>query len=353
MKGTFGTSKEREYFVENLVMLCEAGMDILSALESISSDIRSKRMKEILHALKKSISEGEPIHRALEETNLFKPHIISLIRLGEKSGKLFENLTIVATQQKKERAFHGKLTSALMYPIFIFSISGIVGVAVAWFILPNLANVFAQLKLELPLMTRVLIGIGSFLGHYGIVAIPLFVALLIGMVYLLFFYPKTKAVGQFLIFRFPGLGTMVQEVELARIGYVFGSMLQAGVPILDTIASLRDTAPFYMYKKFYSKLYLSIEQGHSFQKTFLSYQKINALIPTPIQQMIVAGEQSGRLPETFLRIGEIFEDKTEGTTKNIAVILEPILLFIVWAAVIGVAMAVILPIYSLIGGLNR
>ncbi len=353
MHFSFETRRDREYFIENLVMLCGSGMDILSALESISSEMRTGKMKEIVGKLKQNIGEGEPIYKALEHTQLFKPHVIAMIRLGEKSGKLFENLNVVAIQQKKERAFQSKISSALMYPIFILSVSGIVGIGIAWFILPNLASVFAQLKVELPLITRILIGLGLLLRSYGIIIIPLLTLLFVILIHFVFFNPKTKSTGQWILFHFPGIGKMIREVELARIGYIFGSMLQAGVPILDTIASLRDTASFYMFKKFYTHLHTCIEEGHSFQKSFLSYQGVRSLIPTPIQQMIVTGDQSGRLPETFLKIGEIFEEKIEGTTKNIGVILEPILLFIVWLAVVGIALAVIMPIYSLIGGFTQ
>lgn len=350
---SFGGAKEKEYLIENLVMLCDAGMDIISALDAIESEIQIASLKKTIQQLKGRINAGEQISDALEETRLFKRHIVSLIRLGEQSGKLFKNLGIIAVQQRKERSFQGKLHSALIYPVFIFSISAIVGIAVAWFILPNLATVFSQLKLELPLITRILIAVGSFLGAYGVYAIPLMILGIGVTLYFIFIHQKTNFIGQTLLFATPGMNTMIREVELARIGYVMGSLLNAGVSIVDALQALSDTASFFRYKKWYQYLKNHVEKGYSLHQLFREYNDTRRLIPRPIQEMIVAGEKSGKLPETFLRIHEIFEERTENTSKNIAVILEPILLLSVWLAVIGVALAVILPIYNLVGGLNR
>ena len=110
---------------------------------------------------------------------------------------------------------------------------------------------------------------------------------------------------------------------------------------------------FRVYQDIYSKLREAVEEGRSIKKSFLLYPEVNILLPLPIQQMIVAAEQSGHLADTLKTIGDIYEEKTETTTKNISVLLEPLLLVIVWLGVVAVALAVILPIYSLIGGLNR
>ena len=100
-------------------------------------------------------------------------------------------------------------------------------------------------------------------------------------------------------------------------------------------------------------LFRSIEMGNSFQKSFVSYPKVDKLIPPPMQQLIFSGEQSGNLNKTLIKIGQVLEEKSDTTTKNLTIIMEPILLVIVWAGVVGVAFAVILPIYSLVGGINK
>ncbi len=349
----FGGGEEKKYFAENLAMLLSSGMDILSSLNAISDEVRSRKMKRIVSDLKEDIDSGSPVWRALENTSIMPAYIISLAKIGEKTGRLPENLKIIATQQQKDRSFHAKIASAMMYPIMVLSLTVVIGVGVAWFILPRLSIVFKQMRMELPWITKVLVAAGNFLGHYGFFVVPGVLLFLVSFVYFVFFFPKTKFIGQTLLFNFPGTKKMLREVELARAGYLLGTLLQAGVPIVDSLNSLSDATVFQAYKKFYSSLKESITEGNSFQRSFDIFPKSEKLIPASIKHMIVAGEQSGRLPETLLKIGEIFEEKTETTTKNFAVILEPILLVIVWVGVVMVALAVILPIYSLIGGLNQ
>lgn len=346
-------AKEKEYFIENLVMLSNAGMDIVSALDSLMKEMKSRPFKKIIQTIREDISAGHSIADAFERGALFKPYIISLLRLGEQSGRLFENLNVIAAEQRKERAFHSKVRSALMYPLFILGIAAVVGVGISWFVLPNLSRVFSQMNIPLPPLTKAVIGFGTFLGTYGFIAVPLFILALGAACYFTFFFPASRWIGQSLLLGAPGIRTVIQNIELARVGYIVGTLLKSGVPLSDTLLSLQQTAEFAPYRKLYGHLRESIEGGLTFHACFDSYSGCSRLIPPSIQQMIIAGEQSGRLSEAFRTLETVFEEKTENATKDIAVLLEPLLLIVVWLGVIGIALAVIMPIYNLIGGFNR
>lgn len=347
-----GISKERDYLVENLSMLIAGGMTVLLAIDAVSADMKSRNMKNILATLRDDIEGGFPLWKAFEHSGIFRDHTISLVRLGEETGKLSENLKLVAEQEEKDRIFRSKIKSAMMYPVFVLSLTVVVGVSIAWFILPRLATVFAQLRVELPLLTKWLIASGTFLGEYGVVAIPVFFLFIGFVLFFIFSFSKTKFIGQAMLFTIPGIKKLFQEVELARFGYLLGTLLQAGVPVIQSLDSLYNATLFPRYKKFYEYLRDSVQEGNSFQKSFASYKNSSILVPTTIQRLITTGEQSGNLPETLIKISATFEDRTENTTKNITVILEPILLVVIWLGVVAVALAVVLPIYSLIGGLN-
>ena len=142
--------EEKKYFIENLTMLLASGMDILSSLDSISTELRSPKMLTMVANLKEDISAGSSLWQALAKTKLFSDQIISLIRMGEEAGRLSENLQVIVIQQDKERSFKAKIRSAMMYPVLILVVTLVVGLAVAWFILPRLSTVFSQMKLELP-----------------------------------------------------------------------------------------------------------------------------------------------------------------------------------------------------------
>ncbi len=350
---TFGLSKERDQFIENLSMLVLSGMTIIGALSSIIKQTKSPGMKAILERMLAEIEAGSPVWKALDRTHFFKGYTISLIRLGEESGNFAENLKVVALEEEKDREFKSKVKSALMYPIFVLGLTGIVGIGISWFILPKLAKIFYDLKLALPLITKVLLAFGLFLNKHGLIAVPAGAIVIGGIGFVVFGWNKTKFIGEAIIFSIPGIKSLLMEVEVARFGYLLGTLLEAGLPVTKAIDSLASASEVIRYKKFYLALRESIDAGNSFEKSFAAYKNINALIPPPVQQLIVSGEQSGNLNKTLIKVGQVLEAKSDTTTKNLTIIMEPILLVIVWAGVVSVAFAVILPIYSLVGGLNN
>ncbi len=348
-----GAGKEQEYFLENLATLLISGMGITAALEAILSELQSSAMRKIVRQLKEEMESGVSLWQALEQVQFLPQRSITLIRIGEESGRLSENLKVLVGQQQKERSFQSKIRSAMTYPLLVLFLTITIGLGIAWFILPRLSQVFISLRVELPLITRILIAVGKFVGAYGYIAVPLFFITMSTTVYFVFFYPRFRFIGQWILFHIPGVKMLIQESELSRFGYLFGTLLSAGMPVVEALLSISQSTIIKTYQDLYIHVANNIEEGNSFQKSFALYPKIHHLIPVPIQQLVIASEQSGRLSNALLKIGEIFEEKTDITTKNLAVILEPVLLVIVWGGVVSVALAVILPIYSLIGGLEQ
>ncbi|OGH68937.1 MAG: hypothetical protein A3J66_00455 [Candidatus Magasanikbacteria bacterium RIFCSPHIGHO2_02_FULL_47_14] len=344
-----GMRKESEYLFENLSTLLLSGMDILQALEGVKNGIRAKRLVQALNEIEEDIEAGKPLWSSLERTRLAPQHITALIRIGEETGRLSENLGMIVDQQQKDHLFRSRVKSAMMYPLMVFVLALVVSMGIAWFILPRLSTVFVSLDVELPLVTRVLIGIGEFISKYGSIVVPSIFAVIVFIGYILFVHPRTKHWGQAMLFTLPGVRTLIQQVELARFGYVLGTLLEAGLPLTHALQSLHDTTTIRRYQMLYDHIRQGVEIGDSFQRCFDSYAKMRRLIPIPIQQMIFAAERSGNLSVSLRHIGETFEVKAETTTKNLSVMIEPILLVIVWGGVVTVAFAVILPVYSLLG----
>jgi len=344
---------EKDFFIENLSVLLASGMPIVVSLQSMKEEVKSGILKKIINNLVEEITAGSTLWRSLEKTGLFQKHFISLIRIGEQSGRLSENLKIVAKSQLKEKLFRSKIKSAMAYPVFVFFLILFVGAGVVWFILPKLTSVFSQLDVNLPKITQLLISFGEFLKVSGSVVVPSFLVGLLLLFYFIFFFPITKFIGQAIIFGLPITRGIIQQTELSRSGYILGSLLDAGMPIVEALEALATSSSFSAYKKFYIAISQSVSQGNSFQKSFQSYRKSSKLMPRTIQQMIVISEQSGSLPETLIKIGEMYEEKADLSAKNLATIIEPVFLIIVWFGVLFIALAVILPIYGLIGGLNN
>lgn len=346
-----GLGKDRQYIIENLSMLIASGMPITEALDAIENELHSDRNRQVVSKIKKDIDSGSPLWKSLGNTSIFPSYAVSLIRIGEESGRLSDNLHAISLQQRKDKVFISRIRSAMMYPMFVLSLTFIVGIGIAWFILPKLSSVFSNLKIDLPLITKVLIALGDFFRIYGLIILPILICCISLMFFFLFSFSRTKKYGQAILLSIPGIKRLILETELARFGYISGTLLDAGLPVTQALSSLAEAAYFEKYKEFYRHLAESVGDGNSFKKSFDAYPRLQRILPGPIQQLIESGEKSGSLLNVLLLISKNFEEQSETTAKNVSVMIEPILLVIVWLGVVAVALAVILPIYSLTGSL--
>ncbi len=343
----FGLGEEKEYFIENLYLLLSSGMGLLENLRAIQAELKSQRMKKMVAKIIEEIEVGSSLSNALSKVNILPDYAVALVRLGEKSGRLVENLKVINEQQKRERFLRSKVNGAMLYPVFVLALTTLVSIGIAWFVLPRISSVFTSLGSDLPWTTRAIISFGKFFEVYGLKASAIFIGAIVLFYFLLFKYSKTKFIGQGFIFSLPIIKRFVQEIQLSRMGFVLGSLLEAGLPVMDALNALRSVTDFQIYRKFYDHLADSIQDGESFRKSFLSYKAINKIMPVPMQQMIIAGEQSGKLSEILLQIADNYENKLDDTAKAVSVLLEPVLLFFVGLGVAFMAIGVILPIYNL------
>ena len=342
-----GFGGEKEYFIENLSLLIASGMGISNALNSLSKSVKTWKMKRVTKIIEEQVDSGIPLWKALQQTKILSDRVISLIKSGEEAGRLPEHLNLVTVQQHKDRTFNSRLKSALIYPGIVMLLAIVVAMGCAWFVLPKITKVFEGTNVSLPFTTRVIIWLGNFLQNYGTVMLPLILVGLILIIYFTFFNKRTKFIGDSILFSIPGIKKLLQGVELARLGYILGALLQAGVHINEALDSIIQSTSYRSYKKFYKYLQENIMQGVSFEKAFESYKKTEKFIPIPIQQLIISSEKSGRLPETLIKVGLIYEEKTDAMSRDIATAIEPIVLIIVGLLVAFVILAIIGPVYDL------
>ncbi|MEK7560889.1 MAG: type II secretion system F family protein [Patescibacteria group bacterium] len=347
-----GVRRDRVMILENLSLFISAGMSMGLALNSLRTEVRSGGARRLIERIRSDIDAGVPLWQTCRDAGLFTDYQIALLRIGEESGNLSGNLKVIVTQQKRDRMLKSKVRSAVMYPAIVLSITVAVGIGVSWFTLPKLATVFASLGVALPLPTRILVGIGGFLGKYGVVVVPIGLAAFGTLIYGVFVYRKTRWIGIMLLFKTPGVRGLLQEIELTRFGYVLGVLFRAGMPVLRSLESLMEATNFPRYQKFYAHLRDRIRGGDTFQEAMDTYPGVRGLFPLVVRYLISSAEQSGKLDNVLMEIGATYEEKTDATLKDLTTALEPILLVIIWVGVVAVATAVILPIYSLIGGIN-
>lgn len=343
----FGLKNKAFDFVENLSYFLASGMSLSMALSSMEEEMPGFRMKRICRRLQNNVQSGFSLSQSFEKQKFFSENIIALVRSGEVTGKLVENMKLVILLNDEDHKLKSKLNSSLLYGTIIVVLTVIVGTGTAWYVLPVIADVYSKIGGELPLITRVLIKGGNFLVNYGAIVLPIAFSFLVAFLYFIFSFPKTKFIGHFFLFHLPFIGKLIRESEITRFGYILGNMLESGLPIDEALRTMPGTTTFRNYKKLYIHLESKISEGFSFYESLKSYENINNLFPGNILQMVSSAEKSGKLSETLIRISGLYATKVENTSRNLPIILEPIILLFVGLGVALFVLATIMPIYNL------
>jgi type II secretory pathway component PulF len=241
---------------------------------------------------------------------------------------------------------------AMIYPGIVLTLMFVIVMGLGMFVLPNLISVLYSLNVPLPLVTRLLIAFTKIMTRYGAVGVPSIIALAIALVFLGKF-TRLKRFFQWIAFGVPGIGTLLREATIARFGVIVGGLLQAGVSLPDALKSLADVTTIISYKNFYLRLLERVTLGDSFSKCFTEMRGSERFLPVSVQQLIMTGERTGSMSVIALKIADIYEKKANDTAQKLPVILEPLLLLIMGVLVCTIALAIIVPIYSIVGSLGH
>lgn len=349
-KGSSRVTKAKKTFLDNLALLVGSGMGVNTSLRILYKNTQDKTLKKTLNSMLSSVESGSSLSQTMQDHNFLPDFLISLIKIGEESGNLADKIKRTVILLDKDQRRRAQLRSALFYPVFVLTLVIALGIGVSIFILPRIGQVFSNMNVKLPVMTRILIQIGEFMSKYWYIIIPLIIGILVLSILVLFVFPATKKSGQWLLFHLPVFNDLIVKTEVSRFSYNLAMLLNSGIPITKALLSLSKIHDYYMYKNYTQFLANYIQSGKSFHNIFdVNKKRTNAILPFAAQEIITAGEESGKLPEVLEQLGDRYEQESEQIAKNIAVLLEPALLIVVWVGVIFLAVAILLPIYSLVG----
>lgn len=350
--GNFGLGKQRSLFIQNMAMLLNAGLPLVDAIKTLERETRIKPFRKILVEMRTAVEGGTPLWKAMENQSFFSPYAIALTRIGEEAGNLARNMEYLSEQQDKDNELSSKVKMAMIYPTIVLILVFVVVIGLGGFVLPSLIPVLYALNAPLPMTTKVVIAVSNFFTAHGTVAIPVFLFGIIVIV-LLHMFTRFKVVTQWVIFRIPGIGRLAREATVARFGVILGGLLQAGVPLVESLRSLVSVTWIVAYRSLYAEILRRVELGESFQKTFGAIKHSESLLPVTVQELVNVGEQSGNLASTLLKIAVIYDRKAAETAQKLPVILEPILLLFMGGLVGTIAFAIIIPIYSVVGNIGH
>jgi type IV pilus assembly protein PilC len=338
-------TQEKITFARNLGSMIEAGLTVSRAIAVMERQSRNQELKKVLTSLNKEISEGKTLSDAMSlYKNVFSSLFISMVKAGEASGTLAGALKIVGLQMDRSYALQRRVKGAMMYPSVILIVMILVGVLMLTYIVPTLMKTFTELKLALPLPTRIVLGLSDLIRNHGLV---LLVAILVvlGALYWWSRQKQGKFFIHYAILKIPVIGGIIKEVNAARTARTMSSLLTSGVDIVEATQITQDVMQNVHYKKVIGQAGEAIKKGAPMSTTFLENTK---LYPIFLGEMINVGEETGKIGGMLLNVAVFYEEDVEQKTKDMSTIIEPVLMVIIAAAVGFFAVAMISPMYSLV-----
>lgn len=339
-------AKDRIIFTRQLSTLIGAGLPLVQSLRTVRSQISSKPLQSIIDTVIANVEGGSSLSKAFSaHPKVFNQVYVSLIAAGESSGTLDTTLERLANQQEKDAAIASKIRGAMIYPAIVLAV--VVGVLVFMLttVLPQVGSLYKDLGKSLPLLTQLLLMVSNFVTHFWwLVLIGIG-----GLVYAALNYGKSSA-GQReldgLKMRVPVFGLLFMKVYMARYARTLGTLVQSGLPLLEALDITKDAVNNSLVAETIDESIKQVRGGKALSTSLENKKTFLPLVP----QMIKIGEQSGTIDQMLDRVATFYETEVDEEVKNLSTTLEPVMMVVLGLTVGIIVLAVLLPVYSLIGG---
>jgi type IV pilus assembly protein PilC len=332
-------------FARSLASMIEAGLSMSHALAVLERQTKNVTLKKTIKKLSDDISKGQMFSQALAaHPKIFSPLFISMVRAGEQSGTLTASLKSITQQMESSYNLQRKVRGAMVYPVIILGIMFLIGILMLTYVVPTLMKTFKELKVELPLPTKIVLGASNLVLENGLL---LLIGIIIvgGLFYLWAKRAQGKEIIHYIFIKIPIIGEIVKEVNSARTARTLSSLVDSGVDIVEGIRITRDVIQNVHYKKVLLHVEEAINKGEPISKVFSANPK---LYPVFVGEMVSVGEETGKIGEMLRNVATFYENDVTEKTKDMSTVIEPFLMVIIGAGVGFFALAMISPMYSLV-----
>ena len=337
--------KKQTFFAKRLSFLIKAGVPMLESIHVLKKQAQSKSETNVLSKVIADISNGQNLSTSLKRfKGVFGNFAINIIKAGESSGTLMQNLNYLADELKKKELLRKKIMSALLYPVIItIATFGITGLLIIY-IFPKILPIFQSLKADLPLSTRMIIFVSNIARNYGGYIFLAFIITTIVIYVLVKKIPKVKFIFHGLILRIPFVGSIIRNYNLTNTTRTLGLLLKSGLSLTESLSITSDTTENLQYKKAYDDIAHGVVKGKSISEVI---NRSATIFPDMLSHMISIGEKSGNLSNTLIYLSEYYENEFDEQTKNLSSSIEPVLMIVMGILVGFVAVSIITPIYGI------
>jgi len=331
-------------FAKRLSVLVKAGIPILSSLRMLEEQAGSRHGARIIKDLRDQMEKGKSLASGMNcYQKLFGEFAVNIVRVGEMSGTLVQNLNYLADELKKKQELRRNIIGALIYPAFIVVATIAIVIMLTVFLFPKILPLFNSFNAELPWSTKALIIISDTMGTYwawmlgGLFAFIIIYNLLLRL-------PAFKLFSDTLLLRWPILGRMFKSYHIANSTRTMSLLLKSEVGILESLRVAGETSGNAAYQKAFREISEGVIKGEPMSDTM---KKQKLLFPILVPQMVQVGEMTGSLNSSLMYVSEMFEDEMTTSTKNLTTSIEPILMVMMGVMVGFVALSIITPIYGI------
>ncbi len=340
-------AKELAVFFRQFSVMIDAGLPLVQCLEILGANQENKGFQKALNDVRATVEAGATLANAMRQyPKIFDDLMTNMIEAGETGGILDTILQRLATYVEKAVKLKAAVKSALIYPVAVVGIAVVVVTLLLWKVVPIFANLFAGLGVDLPLPTKIVMGLSRFVGTFGWVFVILAVAGYFAMK-AVYATPGGRMTFDSILLKLPIFGMLLRKIGTARFTRTLGTLITSGVPLLEALTITARTSGNAVIEAAILKVRKSVEEGRNLTDPL----KETEIFPNMVTQMIGVGEQTGAMDAMLQKIADFYEDEVDAAVKDMLTLLEPVIIMFLGVAVGGVVISMYLPLFSLIGKL--
>ncbi|MFH1427601.1 MAG: type II secretion system F family protein [Patescibacteria group bacterium] len=336
--------KEKLFFVQYLAIMLKAGISLSGGLKTLAKQTTNKYFAYVINDMAQNVERGVSLTESLKpHKKVFNELFINMVEAGEVSGKLEEVLAQIYIQLKKQHDLISKVKGALTYPVVIVVAMFGIGTFMIITVVPRLTEMLSSFEAELPIATKVLIGVSDFVVNNGLLVSVTFIVLVLMIIRILRTY-KGRYYWQAITLKLPVYSSIVKKINLARFSRTISSLLKTDIMIIKTFQITANVLGNLHYRQAVNEMAEKIRKGSQINQVVEVYPK---LFPPVVSQIISVGEETGELDSILAELADFYENEIDQTMESLPSIIEPILILVLGCGIGAMAVAIIMPMYSL------
>lgn len=341
--------KQMMPFTRQLAVLIGAGLPLLRGIRILGEQCENANLKRALMGIALDIESGNTLSEGMAKfPRVFDRLFVNMIRAGEIGGALEQVLDRLAVFSEKSAAIRSKVKSAMWYPIFVLGIAGSILGGILIYIVPQFTGIYDELGVELPGMTQMLINASDIaLNRFWVVILTIVFIVMIWK--FIRKYEWGRYGSDTVLLRMPVIGKILQKASVARWARTFATLLEAGVPILQTLMIVKDTSGNEVISRAVLEVHNSIKEGETISDPLKKF----SIFPPLVTHMVAVGEETGAIDTMLNKVAEFYEREVDDAVDGLAKLIEPLMIVFLGGIIGFVVVALYLPVFSLVDAIGK